>query len=186
MSEDLLMSMSMPAALHTADDSPDLIALDKLIDEQEQIFLARTARSRQLTETAKATLAGGVASSWQDAPPGTVWIERGEGSHVWDADGTEYVDLHGGFGVNVVGHAHPAVVRAVAERVRLGTHFAQPTPDIIPVSADLSRRFRLPLWRFNNSGTESTMDAIHLMRVAAGRPKILKVEGSYHGHHDTV
>jgi glutamate-1-semialdehyde 2,1-aminomutase len=186
MSEDLLMSMSMPAALHTAEDSPDLIALDKLIDEQEQIFLARTARSRQLTETAKATLAGGVASSWQDAPPGTVWIERGEGSHVWDADGTEYVDLHGGFGVNVVGHTHPAVVRAVAERVRLGTHFAQPTPDVIPVSAELSRRFRLPLWRFNNSGTESTMDAIHLMRVAAGRPKILKVEGSYHGHHDTV
>src|SRR5215510_13366780 len=111
------MSMSTPAPLHTQDDSPDLVALDKLIDEQEQIFLARTARSRELTEMAQATLAGGVASSWQDAPPGTVWIERGEGSHVWDVDGTEYVDLHAGFGVNVVGHAHPAVVRAISSRV---------------------------------------------------------------------
>jgi glutamate-1-semialdehyde 2,1-aminomutase len=183
---DDLMSMSSAPTVTTDEDSPDLVALDRLIAEQERIFLDRTGQSQRLTESAKASLAGGVASSWQDAPPGTVWIDRGAGSHVWDADGTEYVDLHAGFGVNVVGHAHPAVVDAVSARVRLGTHFAQPTADVIPVSAELARRFRLPLWRFGNSGTEATMDAVHLMRVATGRSKILKVEGSYHGHHDSV
>ena len=59
-------------------------------------------------------------------------------------------------------------------------------PDIIPVAAELARRFGLPLWRFANSGTEATMAAIHLMRAATGRPQIIKVEGSYHGHHDAV
>jgi glutamate-1-semialdehyde 2,1-aminomutase len=74
----------------------------------------------------------------------------------------------------------------VSERVALGTHFAQPVPDTIIVAEDLSRRFGLPRWRFGNSGTEATMDAIHLMRAATGRQKIIKVEGSYHGHHDHV
>ena len=71
-------------------------------------------------------------------------------------------------------------------RVAQGTHFAQPVPDIIPVAAELGRRFGLPLWRFTNSGTESTLAAIHLMRAATGRTHLIKVEGSYHGHHDTV
>jgi glutamate-1-semialdehyde 2,1-aminomutase len=77
-------------------------------------------------------------------------------------------------------------VRAVRERIALGSHFAQPTEDLIAVSSELARRFRMPLWRFANSGTEATMDAIHLMRAAANRPRILKVEGTYHGHHDSV
>jgi glutamate-1-semialdehyde 2,1-aminomutase len=77
-------------------------------------------------------------------------------------------------------------VRAVQERVTLGTHFAQPTGDTITVARELARRFHLPLWRFCNSGTEATMSAIHLMRIASGRERIIKVEGSYHGHHDAV
>ena len=108
------------------------------------------------------------------------------GLEVWDVDGTEYVDLHNGFGATLAGHAHPAIVAAVSDRVAAGTHFAQPVPDIIPVAAELARRFGLPLWRFANSGTEATMAAIHLMRVATGRDRIIKVEGSYHGHHDAV
>ena len=119
-------------------------------------------------------------------PPGAVWIDRGSGSRVVDVDGTEYVDLHGGFGVGIVGHAHPAIVAAVSDRVRKGTHFAQPTEDAVVVARELARRFGLPMWRYNNSGTESTMDAVHLMRVATGRTKIIKVEGTYHGHHDSV
>ena len=86
----------------------------------------------------------------------------------------------------VVGHAHPAVVEAVSRRVRLGTHFAQPTEDAIVVAEELAERFGLPLWRFTNSGTEATMDAIHLMRAITGRDLIIKIEGSYHGHHDAV
>ena len=154
--------------------------------EQEAIMLKRTARSQAMRQEAEDVLAGGVASSWQDAPPCAVWIDYGKGSRIWDVDGTEYSDFHGGFGVGVAGHAHPAVVAAVQERVTKGTHFAQPTEDAIVVGRELAKRFGLPLWRYNNSGTESTMDAFHLMRVATGRNKVIKVEGSYHGHHDSA
>jgi glutamate-1-semialdehyde 2,1-aminomutase len=164
----------------------DLEILAALITEQEKIFLARTGESQRIRRECGDVLAGGVASNWQDAPPGAVWIDRGSGSRTFDVDGTEYVDLHCGFGVGVVGHAHPAIVAAVSDRVRKGTHFAQPTGDAVVVARELARRFGLPTWRYNNSGTESTMDAVHLMRTATGRPKIIKVEGTYHGHHDSV
>ena len=76
--------------------------------------------------------------------------------------------------------------RRSAAGVGRGTHFAQPTEDSIVVADNLAERFGQPLWRFGNSGTESTMDAVHLMRAATGRDRILKVEGCYHGHHDSV
>ena len=174
----------MALATPLTDPGPD--ALDVLIAREEASLLARTAQSHELHATACASLAGGVASSWQDAPPCPVWISHGKGSRVWDVDGNEYVDLHGGFGTMMVGHAHPAIVEAVSRRVGLGTHFAQPVPDLIPVSVELARRFGLPLWRFANSGTEATMAALHLMRAVTGRQRIIKVEGSYHGHHDAV
>ena len=115
-----------------------------------------------------------------------MWISHGAGSKIVDADGIEYVDLHGGYGVGAVGHAHPAIVEAVSRRVREGTHFAQPTEDALIVSEELARRWGLPLWRFANSGTEATMDAVHLMRAITGRSLIVKIEGCYHGHHDSV
>jgi glutamate-1-semialdehyde 2,1-aminomutase len=168
------------------DQQAVLDRLDDLIVEQEKVMLERTSASQALRAEAMAVLAGGVASSWQDTLPCAVWIERGQGGHVWDVDGNEYADFHGGFGVSVAGHAHPAIVAAVAEQVARGTHFAQPVPDTIVVARELARRFGLPLWRYNNSGTEATMDAFHLMRLATGRPKVIKVEGSYHGHHDSA
>ena len=94
--------------------------------------------------------------------------------------------MHGGYGASIAGHAHPAIVAAVSDRVRRGTHFAQPTEDAIWIAGELSRRFDLPLWRFANSGTEATMDAVHLVRALTGRDLIIKVEGCYHGHHDSV
>ena len=160
--------------------------LDGLIAAQEGRFLERQPRSRALLERAGRSLAGGVTSSWQISRPQAVWISHGRGSRVWDADGIEYVDLHGGYGVMAVGHAHPAVVAAVSGRVAKGTHFAQPTAEAIVVAEELARRFGLPLWRFANSGTEATMDAVHLMRAITGRSRIVKVEGCYHGHHDSV
>ncbi|MFC6084482.1 aspartate aminotransferase family protein [Sphaerisporangium aureirubrum] len=164
----------------------DLSLLDRLIAEEEAVFLSRTAESRRVRAASSDVLPGGVASNWQDAPPGAVWVSHGTGSRLVDVDGTSYVDLHGGFGVGLAGHAHPAIVEAVSDRVRRGTHFAQPTGDAVVVARELARRFGLPLWRFGNSGTESTMDAVHLMRAVTGRMKIIKVEGTYHGHHDSV
>ena len=131
-------------------------------------------------------LAGGVTSSWQITQPQPVWLSHGVGAKVYDADGNEYVDLHGGYGAALAGHAHPAIVRAVRAQVGRGTHFAQPTEDAIVVAGELARRWALPRWRFANSGTEATMDAVHLMRSYTGRDLIIKVEGGYHGHHDSV
>ena len=160
--------------------------IDDLIVDEEAAFLARQPRSRAMSARAAASLAGGATSSWQIARPATVWISHGAGSHVFDVDGTDYVDLHAGYGAMIAGHAHPAVVDAIARRASLGTHFAQPTPDAIVVAENLAERFGLPLWRFGNSGSEATMDAVHLMRAVTGRDLIIKIEGSYHGHHDAV
>jgi glutamate-1-semialdehyde 2,1-aminomutase len=164
----------------------DFARLDRLIEEQEAAFLARQPRSAELAARASRSLAGGVTSNWQISRPQPIWISHGKGSKAYDVDGNEYVDLHGGYGVMAVGHAHPRIVEAVSERVARGTHFAQPTEDAIAVAEDLASRFGLPLWRFANSGTEATMDAVHLMRAITGRWKIVKVEGTYHGHHDSV
>ena len=170
----------------TTEVSPELSTrIDTLIDDETARFRERQPRSREMSERAHA-LAGGATSSWQVAEPHAVWISHGAGSKLYDVDGNEYSDFHGGYGVSLAGHAHPAIVEAVRTRVGLGTHFAQPTEDSIVVADNLSERFGQPLWRFGNSGTESTMDAVHLMRAATGRDRILKVEGGYHGHHDSV
>ncbi|MBS1696290.1 MAG: aspartate aminotransferase family protein [Actinobacteria bacterium] len=157
-----------------------------LIAAEEQVFLRRQPRSTELIALASEHLAGGATSNWQIAQPQAVWMSHGAGSKVYDVDGTEYVDMHGGYGASIAGHAHPAIVEAVSDRVRRGTHFAQPTEDAIWIAGELSRRFGLPLWRFANSGTEATMDAVHLARSLTGRDLIIKVEGCYHGHHDSV
>jgi glutamate-1-semialdehyde 2,1-aminomutase len=160
--------------------------LADIIADQESIFVKRQPKSALLAARARNVLAGGVTSSWQITQPQPVWLSHGVGAKVYDADGNEYVDLHGGYGAALAGHAHPAIVRAVRDQVGRGTHFAQPTEDAIVVAGELARRWSLPRWRFANSGTEATMDAVHLMRSYTGRDLIIKVEGGYHGHHDSV
>ena len=160
--------------------------LADIIADQESIFVKRQPKSALLAARARNVLAGGVTSSWQITQPQPVWLSHGLGAKVYDADGNEYVDLHGGYGAALAGHAHPAIARAVRDQVGRGTHFAQPTEDAIVVAGELARRWTLPRWRFANSGTEATMDAVHLMRSYTGRDLIIKVEGGYHGHHDSV
>ena len=151
----------------------------KRLDEQTQ-------GSKAMFERARKVLSGGVPSSYQVREPWPIYIERGEGASVWDADGRQLWDFHNGFGAMPQGHAHPAIVKAVEERVRLGTHFAAPTEDGIEVAEELARRFGLPKWRYSNSGSEATMDAIRIARALTGRDTFLKIFGSYHGHHDGV
>jgi glutamate-1-semialdehyde 2,1-aminomutase len=174
------------SVVEQAADDLQIDRVDQLIIDEEQVFLRRQPRSTELIAQAREHLAGGATSNWQIAQPQAVWMSHGAGSKVYDVDGTEYVDMHGGYGASIAGHAHPAIVAAVSEQVRRGTHFAQPTEDAIWIAGELSRRFGLPLWRFANSGTEATMDAVHLARALTGRDLIIKVEGCYHGHHDSV
>jgi glutamate-1-semialdehyde 2,1-aminomutase len=160
--------------------------LAELTAHEEREFIAKRQRSRELWQQASKAMPRGVPSSFQDTPPQPVFIDRGLGSHVWDVDGNEYVDFHNGFGVMVVGHAHPAVVAAVTDRMARGSHFAQPVAEDVAVAEELSRRFAQPKWRFTNSGTESTLDAVRLARGFTGRERLVKIEASYHGHHDSL
>ena len=162
------------------------MSLDEIIENEERILMSRVPKSVEMHQQASKSIPGGVPSSWASSRPTPIWVSHGKGQHVWDVDGNKYVDFHAGYGANVVGHANPAVVAAVQQRVTLGTHFAQPTPDVIVVAEALAKRFGLPKWRFSNSGSEATMDAIHLMRAVSGRDLIIKIEGAYNGHHDSV
>jgi glutamate-1-semialdehyde 2,1-aminomutase len=149
-------------------------------------LLARSPRSAQLYERAARTLPFGVVSSFQKMQPHPIYVTHGRGSHIWDQDGTEYLDFHCGFGAMVVGHAHPRIVEAIHEAAGRGTHFAVTTESAVAFGEEICRRFNLEMLRFTNSGTEATMDAIRVARAATGRDVVCKVEGSYHGHHDSV
>ncbi len=157
-----------------------------LTEREKATLIERTRRSGEYFARASAVMPGGVPSQFQKNDPWPVYLERGEGARVWDVDGNEYLDFHNGFGVMCVGHANPTIAAAVKARMDQGTHFAAPTEGSIVVAEELRRRWGLPNWRFTNSGTESTMDAIHLARGATGRDIIIKIEGTYHGHHDAV
>src|SRR4051812_19264402 len=179
------MTIEPPPAVGAAPEI-DRRRLLELIDEQRNLLAERTPTSGKYYERAARVMPKGVPSSFQENEPWPVYIERGTGAQVWDVDGNEYIDFHNGFGVMCVGHANPVIAAAVKRRVDEGTHFAAPTEGSIVVAEELTRRFGLPQWRFTNSGTESTMGAIHVARGATGRDVILKIEGSYHGHHDAV
>lgn len=160
--------------------------LDELIAFEQDRFVDRMGRSTELARAAHRSLAGGATSSWQLTDPHPIWIDHGKGSRLFDVDGHELVDLHGGYGVMLAGHAHPAIAEAVRGQIAHGSHFAQPVEEAVVVADHLRADYRQPLWRFGNSGTESTMDAVHLMRAATGRDLVIKFEGAYHGHHDML
>src|SRR5918912_612615 len=158
----------------------------RLLAREEARATERSQASARMYEQARKPLVGGVASSYQLRDPWPIYLERGDGARVWDVDGNEMLDFHNGFGSMTQGHAHDAIARAVEERVRLGTHFAAPTEDAVVVAEELQRRWGLPKWRYTNSGTEATMDAIRIARGLTGRDTVVKIFGSYHGHHDAV
>ena len=179
--------MAQKATQAATGESPiDRKRINKLTEQQMARFREHTPGSAEHFDRARKVMPGGVPSSFQLNDPWPVYIDRGKGALVWDVDGEEYVDFHNGFGVMCIGHANPVVGEAVKARHDLGTHFAAPTNGSIVVADNLKRRFNLPQWRFTNSGTESTMSAIHLARGATDRDLIIKVEGSYDGHHDAV
>src|SRR3954468_15210207 len=127
----------------------------RLTEAEQAKFRERTHASAERFERALKVMPGGVPSSFQQNDPWPTYIERGDGARVWDVDGNEYADFHNGFGVMCIGHANPTGGAAVKARVGLGPPFAAPTGGSIVVAEELHRRFGLPQWRFNNSGTES-------------------------------
>ena len=102
----------------------DPARIAQLTEREEAHLNAETSGSARMYERSRKVMPGGVPSSYQVRSPHPIFLERGVGSKVWDVDGSEYRDFHNGFGSMVQGHAHPAIARAVTERMPLGTHFA--------------------------------------------------------------
>jgi glutamate-1-semialdehyde 2,1-aminomutase len=158
----------------------------ELVEREEKRLEDATPKSYELFKRASKSLVNGVSSSYQMRDPYPVYFTHGKGSKIYSVDGLELSDFHNGFGCMVQGHAHPAIIEAIKKRCELGTQFALPTEDSIVVAEYLAKNFRLPKWRFVNSGSEATMDAIRIARAFTGREQVMKIFGSYHGHHDYV
>src|SRR4051794_26456115 len=120
--------------------------VDQLIADEEQVFLRRQPRSSELIDEASAHLAGGATSNWQIAEPQAVWMSHGLGSKVYDVDGTEYVDMHGGYGASITGHAHPAIVAGGSQGGPRGLHFPPPPPDAGWGAQGIRPRLDPPPW----------------------------------------
>jgi glutamate-1-semialdehyde 2,1-aminomutase len=145
-------------------------------------------RSRQWFERAQQSLVEGVNSPSRGATvytAGPIMLERGQGSHVWDADGNQYVDFMMSFGALIQGHAHPALVKTVSEAMAEGSHFAAATSAEVEAAERVRRMVpSAQAVRFTNTGSEATMLALRLARAHTGRNKFLKFEGHYHGWYD--
>ena len=147
-------------------------------------------KSANAFDEAKTLMPGGVNSpvrSYRNVDCNPPFIARGEGAHIFDIDGNEYVDYVLSWGPLVAGHAHPAVVSALADAAARGTSYGAPTT----LESDLVRLVQqaypsMQLVRMVNSGTEATMSALRLARGFTGRSKIVKFVGCYHGHSDSL
>lgn len=148
------------------------------------------ARNEQLFERAKNIIPGGVNSPVRafGSVGGTPrFICRAEGAFVWDEDGTRYTDYVGSWGPAIVGHAHPEVIAAVQEAAAGGLSFGAPTEGEIIIAETVAKLLpSVERLRLVSSGTEATMSAIRLARGYTGRDKIVKFEGCYHGHSDSL
>jgi glutamate-1-semialdehyde 2,1-aminomutase len=147
-------------------------------------------RSIALYQKALGMIPGGVNSPVRafkaiGIPP--AFIDRGKGSHLWDVDGNEYIDYVGSWGPMILGHAHPRVVAALKKAASKGTSFGAPTALELDLAARVKKAYRsIELLRMVSSGTEAVMGAIRVARGFTGRDKILKFEGCYHGHGDSL
>lgn len=148
------------------------------------------SRSEELFAQAQVHIPGGVNSPVRafKAVGGTpVFFEKAQGAHVWDADGKRYVDYVQSWGPMVLGHAHPDVINTVIETAKFGLSFGAPTERETTLANKLCALMpNMDMVRFVSSGTEATMSAIRLARAFTKRDKIIKFEGCYHGHSDSL
>ncbi len=147
-------------------------------------------RSQKLFQQAQLFIPGGVNSpvrAFKSVGGTPLFIQRGKGAQIWDADGKAYIDFVGSWGPLVVGHAHPEVLKAVQQAVEKGLSFGAPTELEVELAELLCKLVpSLELVRLTSSGTEATMTALRLARGHTGRSKIVKFEGCYHGHADPL
>ena len=152
--------------------------------------MTETSRNNTLFARAQKTTPGGVNSpvrAFRSVGGTPRFITRAEGPYFWDADGKRYIDYIGSWGPAIVGHAHPEVVKAVQEAAARGLSFGAPTEGEVEMAEEICRLVpSIEQVRLVSSGTEATMSALRLARGATGRDKIIKFEGCYHGHADSL
>ena len=150
----------------------------------------KVEQSRKLQERAEKLIPGGVNSpvrAFRSVGADPLYITRGQGSRIWDADGNEYIDYIGSWGPLILGHAAPSVIEAVTQAARNGTSFGASTPSEADLAELVIAAFpHMEKVRFVSSGTEATMSAIRLARGYTKRKYIVKFEGCYHGHSDAL
>ncbi|HKT89380.1 MAG TPA: glutamate-1-semialdehyde 2,1-aminomutase [Candidatus Sulfotelmatobacter sp.] len=150
----------------------------------------KTEQSRRLQERADAMIPGGVNSpvrAFRSVGGDPLFVVRGKGSHIWDADENEYIDYIGSWGPMILGHADPAVLDAIVGAACNGTSFGASTPSEADLAELVLSAFpNMQKVRFVSSGTEATMSAIRLARAYTKRKYIIKFEGCYHGHADAL
>jgi glutamate-1-semialdehyde aminotransferase len=162
--------------------------IGELTERELARFLDERPHNAALLERARASMPLGVPMAWMASlhghPP--LYLERGEGAYLYDADGHRLLDMNIADTSMFCGYGPEAVVRAVSERMRLGSQFLMPNEDAIAVAEELARRWGLPKWQFTLSATFANTEAIRFARFVTGRPKIVTFDGKYHGHGDEL
>src|SRR5438045_6443882 len=147
-------------------------------------------KSEELFDRAQRVIPGGVNSpvrAFRAVGGKPLFIHRGDGSHIWDADGREYIDYVGSWGPLIFGHRPPEVLKALEDVLEIGTSFGAPTEREVELAELITKFFpSVQKVRLVNSGTEATMSAIRLARGFTGRDRIIKFDGCYHGHGDSL
>ena len=156
------------------------------LQKELDTYQKRTPKSAAAHAKAVSRIPLGVASNYRAYDPYPIFVKDGKGGHIHDVDGNEYIDFNLCFGALMAGHCHPAVVKAVQEKLNTGTMFGMPHDAENALAEEICQRFPVDMVRFSNSGTECTMHAVRLARASTGRDRIIKMEGGYHGLHDSV
>ena len=151
----------------------------------DEAFRKRFARSAELYQRSRDSIAGGITHDSRAFAPFPIYIERADGARKWDVDGNEVIDHWMGHGALILGHGHPQVVAAVAEQVHRGTHYGACHELEVAWAEQICRMIPSAEWvRFTMSGTEATMLALRDARAFTGREKIIRFAGHFHGWHD--
>ncbi len=143
--------------------------------------------SIHLFDRAKGLLPGGVSSPVRAISPYPFYTERAEGPYLWDAEGNRFIDYCLAYGPMILGHRHPAIMQAVLDQLQKGWLFGTPSELEVRLAERITRLYpSMEMLRFVSTGTEATMAALRVARGATGRDKIIKIEGGFHGAHDSV
>ena len=156
------------------------------LEKEVATFEKRTPKSAAAHKKNLKRIPLGVASNYRAYDPYPIFVKEGKAGHFRDLDGNDYIDHNLCFGALMAGHCHPAVMKAVEERLSMGTMFGMPHDMEWQLAEEICQRFPVEMVRFGSSGTEATMHAVRLARAATGRDKIVKFEGAYHGLHDSA